>query len=140
MEWIKYVLESEIKRLNNCKNLSLKKLQNPQLEDTHVKHENGTIEDCDNKIKEVSTFLKTMHGMNKDTIKSAYAQYWDTIKHIVDEDGWVYTKEAPHLLDSYFEVNTGKPIEFQKSFGKSGDNPHWLTKGARWRPLELSTV
>ena len=60
MEWIKYVLESEIKRLNNCKKLSLKKLQNPQLEDTHVKHENGTIEDCDNKIKEVSTFLKTI--------------------------------------------------------------------------------
>ena len=27
---------------------------------------------------------------------------------------------------------------FQKSFGKSGDNPHWLTKGSRWRPSELS--
>lgn len=42
------------------------------------------------------------------------------------------------MLDAYFESNTGKPIEFQKSFGKSGDNPHWLTKGSRWRPSELS--
>ena len=68
----------------------------------------------------------------------AYAQYWDMVKDIIDEEGWVYTKEAPHMLDAYFEGNTGKPIEFQKSFGKSGDNPHWLTRGSRWRPSELS--
>ncbi len=70
--------------------------------------------------------------------QSAYAQYWDMVKDIIDEDGWVYTKEAPHLLDAYFEANTGKPIEFQKSFGKSGDNPNWLTRGSRWRPSEMS--
>ena len=70
--------------------------------------------------------------------QSAYAQYWDMVKDIVDEDGWVYTKEVPNMLDAYFESNTNKPIEFQKSFGKSGDNPHWLTKGSRWRPTELS--
>lgn len=70
--------------------------------------------------------------------QSAYAQYWDMVKDIIDEEGWVYTKEAPHMLDAYFEANTGKPIEFQKSFGRSGDNPHWLTKGSRWRPSELS--
>lgn len=70
--------------------------------------------------------------------QSAYAQYWDMVKDIIDEEGWVYTKEAPHMLDAYFEGNTGKPIEFQKSFGKSGDNPHWLTRGSRWRPSELS--
>ena len=68
----------------------------------------------------------------------AYAQYWDMVKDIIDEEGWVYTKEAPHMLDAYFEGKTGKPIEFQKSFGKSGDNPHWLTRGSRWRPSELS--
>ena len=68
----------------------------------------------------------------------AYAEYWDMVKDIIDEEGWVYTKEAPHMLDAYFEGNTGKPIEFQKSFGKSGDNPHWLTRGSRWRPSELS--
>ena len=70
--------------------------------------------------------------------QSAYAQYWDMVKDIIDEEGWVYTKEAPHMLDAYFESNTGKSVEFQKSFGKSGDNPHWLTKGSRWRPSELS--
>ena len=61
-------------------------------------------------------------------------QYWDKGKDIIDDEGWVYTKEAPHMLDAYFEGNTGKPIEFQKSFG----NPNWLTKGSRWRPSELS--
>lgn len=71
-------------------------------------------------------------------IQTAYAQYWDQVKSFVDEDGWVYTKEVPHMLDFYFEANTGKKIEFQKSDGPSGDNPHWLTKGSRWRPIELS--
>ena len=77
-------------------------------------------------------------GVSGSRFQSAYAQYWDMVKDIIDEEGWVYTKEAPHMLDAYFESNTGKPIEFQKSFGKSGDNPHWLTRGSRWRPLELS--
>ena len=70
--------------------------------------------------------------------QSAYAQYWDMVKDIIDEDGWIYTREAPYMLDAYFESNTGKSIEFQKSFGKSGDNPNWLTRGSRWRPSELS--
>ena len=77
-------------------------------------------------------------GVSGSRFQSAYAQYWDMVKDIIDEEGWVYTKDAPNMLDAYFESNTGKPIEFQKSFGKSGDNPHWLTKGRRWRPSELS--
>jgi hypothetical protein len=68
----------------------------------------------------------------------AYAQYWEIVKDNVDEDGWVYVKEVPHMLDAYFEHNTGKQIEFQKSFGKSGENPNWLTRGSRWRPIELN--
>ena len=72
------------------------------------------------------------------SFQSAYAQYWDMVKDKIDEEGWVYTKEVPYMLDAYFESNTGKSIEFQKSFGKSGDNPHWTTRGSRWRPLELS--
>ena len=78
------------------------------------------------------------YSVSGSRFQSAYAQYWDMVKDIIDEEGWVYTKEAPHMLDAYFESNTGKTIEFQKSFGKSGDNPHWLTRGSRWRPLELS--
>ena len=78
------------------------------------------------------------HAVSNNRFQSAYAQYWDMVKDIIDEEGWVYTKEAPHMLDAYFENNTGKSIEFQKSFGKSGNNPHWLTKGSRWRPSELS--
>ena len=70
--------------------------------------------------------------------KDAYCDYWDKVKDFVDEEGWVYTKEIPNMLDAYFEHNTGNPIEFQKSFGASGDNPHWLTKGSRWRPKVLS--
>ena len=80
----------------------------------------------------------TIHDVGNSRLQLAYAEYWNTVKDIIDEEGWVYTKEAPHMLDAYFEANTGKPIEFQKSFGPSGDNPHWLTKGSRWRPKELS--
>ena len=80
----------------------------------------------------------TIHGVSNSRFQLAYAEYWNTVKDIIDEQGWVYTKEASHMLDAYFEANTGKSIEFQKSFGPSGDNPHWLTKGSRWRPKELS--
>jgi hypothetical protein len=67
-------------------------------------------------------------------IELAYSQYWDLVKDHVDELGWVYTKDVPHMLDAYFEANTGKKIEFQKSH----NNPHWLERGSRWRPIELS--
>ena len=79
-----------------------------------------------------------LHDVGNSRFQSAYAEYWNTVKDIIDEEGWVYTKEATHMLDAYFEANTGKSIEFQKSFGPSGNNPHWLTKGSRWRPKELS--
>lgn len=77
---------------------------------------------------------------NIELFKSAYEQYWDKVKDIVDEEGWVYTKEASHMLDAYFEHNTNKQIEFQKSFGASGDNPHWFARGSRWRPKELNVL
>lgn len=57
--------------------------------------------------------------------------YWDIVKDIIDEDGWVYSKNSPHILDAYFSNNTGKEIEFQKSY-----EGEW--KGSRWRPKELS--
>jgi hypothetical protein len=76
--------------------------------------------------------------VSRSRFEAAYGQYWGMVKDVVDENGWVYTKELPNMLDAYFEGNTGKPIEFQKSFGASGENPHWLTKGSRWRPKELS--
>lgn len=41
------------------------------------------------------------------------------------------------MLDAYFENNTSKRINFQKNFSNINDNPHWLTKGSRWRPVEL---
>ena len=88
------------------------------------------------RLKELSN--KQQPDVSESRFQSAYAQYWDKVKDIIDEEGWVYTKEAPYMLDAYFEGNTGKQIEFQKSFGRSGDNQHWLTRGSRWRPLELS--
>jgi hypothetical protein len=91
MDWVKYVLESEIKRLNNCKNLSLKKLQNPQLEDAHVKHENGTIEDCDNKIKEISDFL----NKNSDT--------WISIDKELPKEGQIVLAYGSSVMYCIFE-------------------------------------
>jgi hypothetical protein len=69
----------------------------------------------------------------KDKFEEHYLQYWDIVKDVVDENGWVYSKETPHLLDAYFESNTGKEIEFEKSY----QDP-W--KGTRWRPKSLSNV
>lgn len=57
--------------------------------------------------------------------------YWNIVKDIIDEDGWVYSKNSPHILDYYFSNNTGKEIEFQKSY-----EGEW--RGSRWRPKELS--
>lgn len=76
--------------------------------------------------------------MSNSIIKDSYKQYWEHVENHVDDEGWVYTKEVPHMLDAYFEHNTGDQIEFQKSFGPSGDNPHWTTKGSRWRPKAIS--
>lgn len=73
-----------------------------------------------------------------EVIEKAYGEYWDSVKDSLDEDGWVYTKEVSNMLDAYFENNTGQEIEFQKSFGRSGDNPNWTTRGSRWRPKSIS--
>ena len=91
-----------------------------------------SIEFLTESVSEESKFKKAYSDPN------GKFDYWDIVKDIIDEEGWVYTKEAPNMLDYYFEQNTGKSIEFQKSFGKSGDNPYWLTRGSRWRPEELS--
>lgn len=70
-----------------------------------------------------------------------YGEFWEKVEDLVDEDGWVYVKEAPHLLDFAFENITDKEIDFQKSFSfLSGDNPNWLSRGARWRPKSISLL
>lgn len=73
-------------------------------------------------------------------IEKAYGEYWVHVKDVVDSEGWVYTKEVTNILDAYFQANTGNPIEFQKSFGSSGNNPNWLTRGSRWRPQSISKL
>lgn len=73
----------------------------------------------------------------REKIKEAYSRFWGKIESLVDEDGWVYSKDTSSFLDAMFEHGIGKPIEFQKSFGRSGENPHWETRGSRWRPAEL---
>ena len=62
-----------------------------------------------------------------------FGVYWKYVKDVIDKDGWVYSKEVNHLLDYYFEVNTGKEIEFEKMYKHEGD---W--RGARWRPKSIS--
>jgi hypothetical protein len=65
------------------------------------------------------------------TQQEAYGDYWQYVKDVVDKDGWVRTKDVPHLLDAYYESNTGNPIEFQKS--------HDGVLDPRWRPKSLTT-
>ena len=79
------------------------------------------------------------HDVMQCNFKEHYDIYWDSVKDFIDENGWVYTKDVQYMLDAYFEQNTGLEIDFQKSFSfLSGDNPNWLTKGARWRPKSIS--
>lgn len=61
----------------------------------------------------------------------AYGVYWDKVKHVVDENGWAYNNELPHMIDAYYEHNTGNPIEYQKHYEGT-----W--RGCRWRPKMLS--
>jgi hypothetical protein len=66
-------------------------------------------------------------------IEAAYADYWNHVKDSVDEQGWAYNNELPHLIDYYFDRNTGKEIDFEKHYeGK------W--RGVRWRPKELAEL
>lgn len=71
--------------------------------------------------------------MTKQEIEPHYLQYWDLVKDVVDEDGWVYSKQVTHLLDAYFEYNTGQDIEFQKSY-----DGEWC--GSRWRPVSIKKL
>lgn len=75
--------------------------------------------------------------IEKHKYKEHYKEFWDEVKQSIDEEGWVYTKEVKYLLDAIYENNTGIEIEFQKSFGKSGNNPNWETRGSRWRPVTI---
>ncbi|QMW05377.1 hypothetical protein [Spirosoma foliorum] len=69
---------------------------------------------------------------NTQLFKVAYGTYWDIVKNSLDECGWCYANDVPHLTDAYFEHNTGKDIQFEKSYPGA-------YKGYRWRPKELAT-
>ena len=79
--------------------------------------------------------FKNARGINDHlrlaNIKEAYLHYWDKVKDSVDADGWVYVRELPHMLDFYFEQNTGCDIEYEKSY-KDGH-----IRGPRWRPTSI---
>lgn len=66
-----------------------------------------------------------------EVFQKVFGEYWKYVKDSVDFEGWVYTKEVNHLLDAYFEHNTGQPIEFQRTY--EGEY-----NGSRWRPKVLS--
>lgn len=70
-----------------------------------------------------------------------YGDFWEKVENLVDDEGWVYVKEAPFILDVAFESTTEKEIDYQKSFSfLSGDNINWLTRSARWRPKSISLL
>lgn len=60
-----------------------------------------------------------------------YGEYWKYVVSSVDEEGWTYSKDVPHLLDYYFEANTHKEIDFQKNY-----QGQW--RGYRWRPKSIT--
>lgn len=69
--------------------------------------------------------------MTLEEIRPHYLDYWDLVKEVVDENGWVYSKDVTHALDAYFESNTGRDIYFEKHYDKVPWN------GYRWKPRTL---
>jgi hypothetical protein len=69
--------------------------------------------------------------MDKIDFESHFLQYWDYVKDVIDDDGWVYSKDVPYLLDAYFEHNTEKEIQFEKHY-----EGEW--RGYRWRPKSIN--
>ena len=77
-------------------------------------------------------------------IEEAYGVYWDKVKHAVDSDGWASSKDLPHFMDAFYEVNTGKEIVW-RSF--KGEWRGWINNGnsgrinmspvEKWIPKEL---
>lgn len=64
-----------------------------------------------------------------------FKQYWDYVKDVVDENGWVHSKDVTYLLDAYFEANTNIKIQFEKHY--DGDVTESGYRGYRWRPITL---
>lgn len=60
-----------------------------------------------------------------------YGEYWQYVKDSIDSQGWAYSNQVPHMLDFYFEANTKKPIEVQRSY--EGEY-----RGMRWRPKSIT--
>ena len=97
------------------------------------------MENKSTELAQTPPFCKT--DVRRSNFSEHYGEFWEKVEDLVDEDGWVYVKEAPHLLDSASENITDKEIDFQKSFSfLSGDNPNWLSRGARWRPKSISLL
>jgi hypothetical protein len=73
--------------------------------------------------------------MKKEELQAHFPVFWDVVKDVIDEDGWVYVKRVPHLLDMYFEAHTGIDTEYQASYENEWEGDYW--KGARWRPITI---
>lgn len=68
---------------------------------------------------------------NEEQIEKAYGTYWTIVKDAVDEKGWAYNNSLPHMIDGYYEFNTGNAIDYEKWY-----EGEW--RGCRWRPKQLN--
>lgn len=66
---------------------------------------------------------------NEKIFQEAYFPYWETVKHCIDEDGWVSVRKLPPLFHFKFEHSTGKPVIVDKNEGDEA--------GPKWRPMML---
>jgi hypothetical protein len=69
--------------------------------------------------------------MDSNIFKPFYGEYWDKVKHLIDEKGWVYRGEAPFGLMQEFVLETKEPADVENDYPGT-------YKGLRWRPLKLS--
>lgn len=92
-------MQSELRRLEDCKKECYKKLQNPLLEPVYIEHENNTIKNCDLKKLEVEKVLAMLLQI-ENNLHSNNLPQMDTKneKHFVDGDTLKVFQEIDGLL------------------------------------------
>ena len=71
------------------------------------------MENKSTELAQTPPFCKT--DVRRSNFSEHYGEFWEKVEDLVDEDGWVYGKEAPPLLDSAFENITDKEKKKKKS-------------------------
>lgn len=61
--------------------------------------------------------------------KDHYSLFWPRVKHAIDSEGWVCSRQVEDMLDSHFEQYLNRSVEFKDT---TPAGPHY-----KWRPKSI---